>query len=417
MKTTSRSAVLQDLVSTLEQLFPGSAVSAGLVRNGTRAFRLVPGPHRPRMLVPAGSRPAAADSVNRPSAHDSFRRSLQRRVLSTALGSPLGGALMPFGLHVGPGTGSISDYLEEAVNAPVVLSLMVGSPRANRKPVLNVHTKDGREIGFAKVGMNELTNRLVDHEYRALQTLATSESADFAVPKVIHHGRWRGNAVLLMTALRPVGKRVQHGVPLRAAAAIAATAPVEIRAVTDSAWYTGLLRDVQVLQGTGESVLPELLDAFGERFAGLELPFGAWHGDFGAWNLAPTEGPLLVWDWERYGQNVPLGIDVVHYLAHPSLRVIDDLGGARHSLDIGCRPALAQVVGWAAGPAYTGDPAVLDALVLGYLLTITARFTFDSLTADGAAVRELARWHQRVLAALLEQTASTVQKRGDYVVD
>ena len=124
-----------------------------------------------------------------------------------------------------------------------------------------------------------------------------------------------------------------------------------------------------------------------------------------------------MWDWERYGQDVPLGIDVVHYLAHPALRATGDLGAARRSLAIACRPALAQVVGWATGPAYSGDPAVLDALVLGYLLTITARFTFDSLTADGAAVHALAHWHQRVLADHLEQTALTVQKRGDHVVD
>jgi hypothetical protein len=149
-------------------------------------------------------------------------------------------------------------------------------------------------------------------------------------------------------------------------------------------------------------VLPELAQAYGERFAGLDVPFGAWHGDFGAWNLAATTGPPLVWDWERYARDVPLGSDVVHYLAHPALRAVDDLAAARRALGAGCSPVLAQAVCRSAGRDAARDPAVLDALVLGYLLTITARFTLDSLTGDGSAVRPLARWHQRVLADRLE---------------
>ena len=407
MKTIRNSPALEDLMSTVEQLFPDSSVSAGPVGPGRHAFRLVPGPRRPRLLVPAHSKAAAADAVNRPSANDSFSRSAQRWLLAKLLASPVGGALMPYGLNVTPGSGSISDYLADIVGAPVMLSLSVGSARANRKPVLNVHTADGREIGFAKVGLNGLTNALVDHEHSALRALASHRSASFAVPEVIHHGSWRGNAVLLMTALRADRRRVQNGVPVEAAAAIAATGAIGSCPAESGPWFTGLRRELTTLHGTSESVLPELADAYGERFAGLDVPFGAWHGDFGAWNLAATAGAPLVWDWERYAHDVPLGSDVVHYLAHPVLRAVDQMAAARTSLGFGCRPALAQAVGRCAGPDPARDPAVLDALVLGYLLTITARFTLDSLTPDGAAVRPLARWHQRVLADRLEHPALT----------
>jgi hypothetical protein len=58
------------------------------------------------------------------------------------------------------------------------------------------------------------------------------------------------------------------------------------------------------------------LDAVLERLEGraaTRLAFGTWHGDWGPWNLRSTPGRLLVWDWERSGDGVPLGFDLLHF--------------------------------------------------------------------------------------------------------
>ena len=43
------------------------------------------------------------------------------------------------------------------------------------------------------------------------------------------------------------------------------------------------------------------------------VPFGAWHGDFGPWNMSRSKAGLSIWDWERSASLVPLGFDVLHF--------------------------------------------------------------------------------------------------------
>jgi hypothetical protein len=53
---------------------------------------------------------------------------------------------------------------------------------------------------------------------------------------------------------------------------------------------------------TVEQALPDLV-----------LQHGAWHGDWTPWNMAAGGRGVLVWDLERYEEDVPVGYDVVHY--------------------------------------------------------------------------------------------------------
>jgi hypothetical protein len=53
-----------------------------------------------------------------------------------------------------------------------------------------------------------------------------------------------------------------------------------------------------------------------ERCHGAEtLEIGAWHGDWGHWNMGVGRGVLQVWDWERFDDAVPVGFDGLHFLA------------------------------------------------------------------------------------------------------
>ena len=126
-----------------------------------------------------------------------------------------------------------------------------------------------------------------------------------------------------------------------------------------------------------------------EARAGTRLAFGTWHGDWGPWNLRATAGPLLVWDWERSADGVPLGFDLLHFgyqtalqgLGRPPAEAaavardraapllaalgqepgVEDLLGDLYLLERPCRAAEAEV------SAVTGRPDTVGAALLGVL--------------------------------------------------
>ncbi len=64
------------------------------------------------------------------------------------------------------------------VGQPVEISLHLGAARANRKPVLQLLSKAGETIGFAKIGINALTRELVTGERAALVKLSEARLTD-----------------------------------------------------------------------------------------------------------------------------------------------------------------------------------------------------------------------------------------------
>src|SRR5581483_11707468 len=39
---------------------------------------------------------------------------------------------------------------------------------------------------------------------------------------------------------------------------------------------------------------------------------GSSHGDFAPWNMTAVADHVLVWDWEKFEPDVPVGFDLVH---------------------------------------------------------------------------------------------------------
>lgn len=403
MTATNKNLRLQDLLAVVEQLYPRAEVRLSRVGKDATALRLVPFPRYPRMVVPAGVNAAAGDALSRPSAGDGRLSAAPREFLSRVLSHGLGPALMPYGLSVSDQTESIVEHLSTVLGQQVVISLTVGSARANRKPILNVHAVGGGEIGFAKVGLAPLTDSLVRHEAEVLDRLPSAAAGNFILPPKLHSGRWQDHEVLLMGALRPDIRQKLRGVPKKAAAAIITSVPVTYSSIADSEWLAGLQKSLEPLRKTDDGALPELLDAFTAACGSVELPFGAWHGDFGPWNMAYTSTLPMIWDWERYGTTVPAGLDVAHYTAHQALRKIGDMAAARESLENAVPGPLREVV-FLATSAGLPDPRQLTAICSAYLFTIATRFTLDAHTPDGISVRPLARWHHDVIADRLHRT-------------
>ena len=268
------------------------------------------------------------------------------------------------------------------------------------------------------MGLSPLTDSLVRHEASVLDNLATRGTLTgtaprrFTLPEKLYSGIWQGHEVLLMSALRPDASQAQQGVPQGTAAAIIGSAPVTYSTIAGSDWLARLQDSLSGLGSASSSpsdgALPELLEQFANAFGDVEMPFGAWHGDFGPWNMAHTSTVPMVWDWERYETGVPAGMDVVHFTAHQALRKVGDMAAARTVLERQAPAPLRRVLALATDVGVP-EPRLVKAITLAYLFTIATRFTLDARSPDGESVQELACWHHQVIADLLHRTAPILQ--------
>ncbi|MGP3913931.1 hypothetical protein [Nonomuraea sp. 10N515B] len=183
-----------------------------------------------------------------------------------------------------PGGGSITAHLSKVFGRPVETVLHVRPAlRANRKPILEARS-GGRPLAFVKIGDSPRARDLIASEAAALRRLAGLGLRTVIPPAVLHHGDWRGLAVLALSPLPVRRRRVPR--PL-------------------------LLAAIEEIARTGG-------------------PSPAWHGDFAPWNVCPAPGGrLLVWDWERYELGVPYGFDAVHHFFQRALRRMDPPTAAR----------------------------------------------------------------------------------------
>ncbi len=168
-------------VDLLAALYPPPfAVQAGAGRFGAAptvtkaAWAAIPSVENPKLLVPLGSRSASIRTMRRQLNGRRLRTRMARAGLTLATGT---GALMRMPrLRIavaGPSDApSIEDPLREVLGVDDVrLTMPVGPPRSNRKPVLQVTDGSGHVLAFAKVGHNPLTQRLVRQEGDALRAL------------------------------------------------------------------------------------------------------------------------------------------------------------------------------------------------------------------------------------------------------
>lgn len=282
-----------------------------------RDFILLPLARRPRLLVPSARRASAA-AVRRYGEPGSVTAWMGSRMLALALAGGAGAAGLGGRLRVRtcPGSDTIDAYLSSILGREVLISTHLGAARANRKPVLQLLTARGETAGFAKVSVNPLTRDLIRAERAALETLATASLRELTIPRVLHHGQWQGRDVLVLSAL-PVWRRrkaLRSGQLTTAMAELAAVGGHQRGVVRASTYLTRLRSRLEKAPaGSDRDALDAALDAVTVAAAQAELTFGAWHGDWTGWNMASTAGELLVWDWERFSADVPVGFDALHY--------------------------------------------------------------------------------------------------------
>lgn len=288
---------------------------------GTRIDPLwvLPRGSRPRTLVPSSRHGGRAlwtfnDSMSQPAR-------LRKAGLGAALDLGLGRALRLDRVRMfdaGDEGPSIQEHLASIVGHTVSVGAYLGNDlRPNRKPVLQVLDPHGRIVAFAKVGWNGHTAALVDNEAEALKRVRGYRPSSFRVPAVLGHGRWRGRTVLVVEAdrlpLRRHGRR--NAAPdVAAEVEVARSGPPTESALADSAYRHALSRRLAAagMEADVRRRLETILESFATAAGDRPIPFGSWHGDWTPWNMARSRAGLLVFDWERYGDGVPLGYDRLH---------------------------------------------------------------------------------------------------------
>ncbi len=377
------------LLDQLRLLMPEADIGLhGPSRPGawSTSLTFVPSLGRARMLVPRGRAGAATAVLVRSTAADGAGPRVARRALALLL--MVGGrAVMRSRLHV------VADEVPDLVRGlaeaagltpdTMELSVGVGAARANAKPVLAVHDAAGRVRVWAKVATNDLTTRLVQAEHHALEGLAGLGLRCVRAPRSLGLLPTPAGDALLMEPVTgvPSPSRGTSRVPLSAMAEVALAGGTS--QVAASVWSGA--SDAE--PGYGD--LPPV--------AGPDhgIVVGAWHGDWGPWNMSWRDDLPQVWDWERYSTGAPVGVDVVHFAAHRALRAMDVRASLR-LLDAVAEDLVAPFLARAGIPS---RPADVAAVVNCYLALVHRRFQGEGGTEQTGAVLRLAGHYHQLLQA------------------
>lgn len=395
--TESSGQVWADAVSLL---WPGAEVrvaardtdrtnlAGGLVRE----LIVFPNARRPRLLLPAGAPRAAAAALRRYSHDLGLGQRMARSLLASAVrtGVPQRALTDRLRVEVPPGHAaeSMESYLGELLGQEVVISIGMGTARANRKPILQVLTKDGGSLAFVKVGDSDTTRELVRAESANLATLsAGAPLSRLAAPEVLHSGDWRGLELLVLRAL-PMSARwggPRAALPVEAMTELFAVAGIRRLELLSSPYWAGVTEmPGRLADRRAAEMLAQVIQRIGSNYGAVEVELGAWHGDWTPWNMSWHRGRVQLWDWERFARGVPRGFDALHYRFHQALRARPlPPGPDLRDWRSGAGEVLATVG--------VGQPAV-EATTELYLLELCCRYLVAGQSPIGEPLRAHAVW-------------------------
>ncbi|MFD2079185.1 Phosphotransferase enzyme family protein [Actinopolymorpha cephalotaxi] len=417
---------IEALLETTRMLWPGPACSRveGSMPRGHRVVReyaLLPDRCQPRLALPVGAPRAAAELFRKYSQglsrRERYSRAAMARLVGTRLGNRAVTRLLPERLTISVPAGrvveSIEDHLSRLLDSEVLVTVGVGPPRANRKPILRVLTPDGRTRAFVKVGLSPVTTELVRGEAEALAAYWSAGPPGRLVhaPRVLHHGRWRSLELLVIEPVLPGRARWSRpDVPTAAMAELGTRLGTSRRPLDRSLVWEGARSSPPALTDPDQAAaLARVVATVERRFGSTRLTFGAWHGDWTPWNMAWDGDQVLLWDFERFAVGVPLGFDLAHYRLQSVLRSHGETAAAeraRAGLLTGGRAAGTSTraptrasAGDAAGECAPGDDP--EAVQVAYLVELARRYALASQPVEGRPLRARTAWLIALLSELV----------------
>lgn len=372
-------------LANVEALWPQARFTR---RPGHRGLFVLPSRTRPRMLVPGGV-PGASVMLRR---HSTSRAQTVGQELA-ALGVRTGlVGLLPVSRLL-PGAGGVDDLVLARLPEAAAVGVLLGPPRANAKPVLQVFAADGTTVAFGKVGHDAAAAALVRREAAVLSDPALGVLAGVEVPQLLALDTWEGMPVLLMSAMSGAQARAgSWALPVAAIREVAESARVEWSPVGTSTYWADL-----AFNASGAARTTTFLGQLAALVEHVRLGFGRWHGDWAPWNSAEVAGRIQLWDWEQSRTSVPLGLDAVHFVTQEGFRAGRATRDLSAMLSTRVDPVLSQ---------WYPEPMQRCVTVALYLAEITLRYERQALAA--APTAQL----QGRLTALAELAALAVDQLG-----
>ena len=346
----------------LEQLWPGLRLVRTSIGSAA-GYIALPSASRPTLLVPAAPRAAAVTVASGYASAVTATARARRLLLRTGFG--VGGAAL-FRRRLVATAPGIDAELGRVLGRDVAVGVYLGRPRANRKPVIQVLSPDGQPLAFAKVGINELTDRLVSAEADALERLAGQSLGLVVVPSVLHRGTWQGHPLVVQSALTIDPATVSDDALFAASLQICSIG-ADVRPLRACTPWSVLVNDLE------RAPAHELTDALRVGFRRLEphadrpVPAGVGHGDWTPGNIAMHGTNVAVWDWERYAEHQPVGFDLLHHDLQSRLFWTKETNAPQH-----WRAAAADRLN-----ALGVDRTLAPLLTAAYLLCLLARWVAD----------------------------------------
>lgn len=288
---------------------PGGDLTAA---DSDERYVVLPSTKAPRVVVDRSSPLAVRDAVER---FASART--QSRLVRSAVGA--GAQLLAkskgsWAVRAPRGSETLCEHLSAILGESVRLSVAVGPPRPNRKPVVRCYGEAGL-VAVAKLGPSPHTAEMVGNEARWLGVMASQPLTGVTVPTVLHSGSFGGSALLVMSALDLVSDlgMAFEDVPLPVVRELSDRYLGE-ETLMDTPWWRDLGRRVGK---PGSSAARATIAESQQDPLFNEIRVSAWHGDWSPWNMGrSTAGDLCIWDWERSMIGVPVGFDVLHLHFH-----------------------------------------------------------------------------------------------------
>jgi hypothetical protein len=312
-------ACMRGLAAADDRVHVGAAPPPGY--RCVDSYVVLPSLRRPGMLVPARSRRGAAAAARQylllPGRKGTAATRVAAAMLRSGLPQRLGRSRL--GVHVAAGVADaelpdlvLRHRLAALLGArDVELVVRVGATRPNGKPVVQVGEPNGRVLAYAKVGWNELTRPLVAAEADALASFAARPDPPrtFRVSRLLHSLEWQGNTVTVVEPLVGGSPVSAFDPPRDATHELGLGGMVGRSALAESDWWA----DVRSRIAAAGADLDAAADTVAAEAGDTLLRFGRGHGDWTPWNMRRLDGRLVVWDWERSRDGVPVGIDAAHY--------------------------------------------------------------------------------------------------------
>lgn len=288
----------------------------------------------------------------------------------------------------GSAASGIDDHLSAIVGRPVSVAVHLTPPRANRKPIVQALAAGERyPVAFAKLATNPLTARLVAAEADALTRLGAHSWSSVVIPRVLDRQNFNDQPALVLEPLPTWSAgRPPKPAEVRAAAAeiTGCSSPVMAALAESSYWHRLQAQIEQVTSAERREDLQRTGAAISQVAGRAEVGFGAGHGDFTPWNMWWTRSGLLIWDWERFSQDVPIGADLEHYRLQEMLMIekVEHRAAARRLV--------------------ASSPAPLTATL--HLFALAVRYDADDQAGAGSRLPPTSEWLlPAVTGALSEQ--------------